>query len=146
MTGYDEPYGRQQPRKPCSYACGAVFMVHSGFNQFPSVSGLFIEFTKSETVCGESAVRRRLPFVLILAVYVFDSFGVGVGIAASQVDEPLGGVCSHPDAVAGAGIDDEKRVVCVASVYGDRLDGNGLVGVDVKCGEHFFSFRAFRFA
>lgn len=117
----------------------------SGFDEFPSVSGFLIELAEPETVNRKPPVRCGLPFILILAVYVFDSFGIGVRVGASQVDEPLGGVRSHPDAVAGVRVNNEKRVVCVAPVYGDRLDGNGLVGVDVKCGEHFFSFQGFRF-
>ena len=116
----------------------------SGFTQ--RVSVLPVEFAEPETVCGEPHVCRRLPFVLIHAVYVFDSFGIGVGITASQVDEPLRGVRSHPDAVAGAGINNEKRVVCVAPDYGDRLNGNGLISVDVKCGEHSLFLSGFRFA
>lgn len=116
-------------------------MVLSGFDK--RVSVFPVEAAEPETVCGEPPVRRRLPFVLILTVYVFDSFGVGVGVCASQVDEPLRGVLSHPDAVAGPGIDDEKRVVCVASVDGDRLDGDCFISMDVKRSEHFVSFQAF---
>lgn len=126
----------------CPFSFGGSCL--SGFDE--RVSVFPVEVAEPETVCGEPAARRRLPFILILTVYVFDSFGVGVGVGASQVDEPLGGVRSHPDAVTGAGIDDEKRVVCVAPVYGDRLDGDGFISMDVKCGEHFFSFQVFRFA
>lgn len=109
----------------------------SRFYQLPPVSSLFVEFAKSETICGKPPVRCSLPFVLVIAVYVFDPLGIGVGVGASQVDKPLGGASPHPDAIAGDGIDDKKRVECIAPVDGYRLDSDGLVGVDVKCGKHF---------
>lgn len=142
-------WNRDSPRKPCSYACGGCFAVHSEFNQFPSVSGLFIELADLEAVVGELFIRRMFPFGFIAAEHIPYIFRGSVKVVVFWVDDPcqpaIRRVGAQPDSLAGVRISDEQRML-VALVDDNGLDGDVDVGVDVKCGEHFLFLSGFRFA
>ena len=112
-------------------------MIHSELDQFVAVAGLLVEVSELKTVFRELRVCCGLPFVFVRAVHAFDFVGVVVEVSVFWVYLPIE-VISHPNALAGVGVGKKKHIPRAALRDDDGLDGNGLVGVDVKCGEHFF--------
>lgn len=148
LTGYDEPYETgTAPASRVHMLAGLFSCFYSEFNQFPSVSGLFIEPTEFETVVGEFFIRRMFPFGFIAAEHIPYIFRGSVKVVVFGVDDPcqpaIRRVGAQPDSLAGVRVSDEQRML-VALVDDNGLDGDIDVGVDVKCGEHFLFLSGFR--
>ena len=130
----------------------AWIRIVSEFDQFPSVSGLFIEPAELEAVVGELIVRRVLPFGVITAEDAFHMFCHLIEALIIMVDDPcqpaVWRVQAQSDALAGVRVRDENLVsvrFLGAPADGHRLDRDVGVGFCVICGEHLLFLSGFPF-
>ena len=128
---------------------GLFSCFYSEFNQFPSVSGLFIEPAEFETVVGEFFIRRMFPFGFIAAEHIPYIFRGSVKVVVFGVDDPcqpaIRRVGAQPDSLAGVRVSDEQRMNSACSWL--LWMTMGLTGISMSVWMSsavniFFSFQA----